>query len=161
MISFASALAGGFLGTLVLTTVLRAASELHVTRMDLPFLLGSAVTDHRTRAKVVGYILHLGMGMLFAAGYAVFFIAVGRSGWMLGALLGALHAVLAGTVLVNVLLPIVHPRMGTPETAANEVVLIEPPGFMMLNYGRNTAAVTLLAHIAYGAIIGWASTAGN
>jgi hypothetical protein len=27
---------------------------------------------------------------------------------------------------------------------------------MMLNYGRSTFAVTLLAHMAYGAIIGWA-----
>jgi hypothetical protein len=47
--------------------------------------------------------------------------------------------------------------MGTPETAANEVVLIEPPGFLMLNYGRNTFVVTIAAHVAYGAIIGWAS----
>jgi hypothetical protein len=25
----------------------------------------------------------------------------------------------------------------------------------MLNYGRNTFVVTLVAHIAYGAIVGW------
>jgi hypothetical protein len=46
--------------------------------------------------------------------------------------------------------------MGTPETAANEVALVEPPGFLMLNYGRNTFLVMLVAHIAYGAIVGWA-----
>lgn len=40
-------LAGGFVGTLVLTTVLRTASELHLTRMDLPFLLGTVVTADR------------------------------------------------------------------------------------------------------------------
>jgi len=34
------AIAGGFVGTLVLTTVLRAATELGLTRIDLPFLLG-------------------------------------------------------------------------------------------------------------------------
>ena len=38
-----SAIAGGFAGTLVLTTVLRAANELQLTRIDLPFLLGNAV----------------------------------------------------------------------------------------------------------------------
>ena len=38
------ALAGGFVGTLVLTTVLRAANELDLTRIDLPFLLGTAFT---------------------------------------------------------------------------------------------------------------------
>ena len=55
------------------------------------------------------------------------------------------------------LLPLVHPRIATPETAANDVTLIEPPGFLMLNYGRSTFAVTLLAHMAYGAMIGWAT----
>jgi len=39
-----AALVGGVAGTLVLTTLLRAASELGLTRMDLPFLLGTAVT---------------------------------------------------------------------------------------------------------------------
>ena len=38
------ALVGGVVGTLVLTSSLRAASELGLTRMDLPFLLGTAVT---------------------------------------------------------------------------------------------------------------------
>src|SRR5262249_21715723 len=52
-----SSLAGGFLGTLVLSTILRAASELGVTRMDLPFLLGTTVTDNRRRAKVYGYMI--------------------------------------------------------------------------------------------------------
>ena len=52
------------------------------------------------------------------------------------------------------LLPIVHPRMATTETAANEIALIEPPGFLMLNYGRSTFLVNLVAHIAYGAIVG-------
>jgi hypothetical protein len=57
-------------------------------------------------------------------------------------------------VLVSVLLPVVHPRMATPDTAANEITLIEPPGFLMLNYGRNTFLVTLAAHIVYGALVG-------
>ena len=53
------ALAGGFVGTLVLTTALRAANELGFTRVDLPFLLGTAVTRDRRRAKALGYLLHL------------------------------------------------------------------------------------------------------
>ena len=44
--------------------------------------------------------------------------------------------------------------MGTPETSAAEIALLEPPGFMMLNYGRNTFVVSLVAHIVYGLIIG-------
>ena len=46
------AIAGGFVGTLVLTTGLRAACELGLTRMDLPFLLGTAFTADRARIKL-------------------------------------------------------------------------------------------------------------
>jgi hypothetical protein len=152
----ASELAGGFVGTLVLTTVARAANEAGVTRMDLAFLLGTVVTENRRKAKAIGYVFHFLIGLVFAFAYGTFFVIVGRSGWALGALMGALHAFFTSTVLVNVLLPAVHPRIGTPDTAANDVTLIEPPGFLMLNYGRNTFLVTLAAHIAYGAIVGWA-----
>jgi hypothetical protein len=44
--------------------------------------------------------------------------------------------------------------MGTRFDAAGSAPLLEPPGFLLVNYGRQTALVTLLAHIAYGAIVG-------
>jgi hypothetical protein len=31
---------------------------------------------------------------------------------------------------------------------------LQPPGFMALNYGRQTPIVTIAAHVVYGAIIG-------
>jgi hypothetical protein len=147
------ALAGGFVGTLVLTTVLRTASEFHLTRMDLPFLLGTAITGDRARAKAIGYLAHFVMGQLFALGYFAVFLALGRHDWWLGALFGLGHGLFAGTVLINVLLPIVHPRMGTPLTDAGTVALLEPPGFMARNYGLRTPVVSLFAHVAYGTII--------
>jgi hypothetical protein len=150
---FGSGVAGGFIGTLVLTTILRAAGELGITRMDLPFLLGTIVTENRRRAKAIGYVFHFAVGLAFAMMYVEFFELVGRSSWWVGALLGALQAVFVSTVLVNELLPVIHPRMATTDTAANEYALLEPPGFLMRNYGRNTFLVTLVAHIAYGAII--------
>jgi hypothetical protein len=82
------------------------------------------------------------------------FRLLGWSSWWLGALFGAVHAVFVGTVIINVLLPVVHPLMGTPDTAANQAPLIEPPGFLMVNYGRNTFVVTLIAHVMFGAIVG-------
>ena len=114
------ALVGGFLGTVVLTTTLRAAGELGLTRMDLPFLLGTAVSEDRVRAKLIGYSLHFVFGLVFAVGYYAVFAAIGESGALLGALLGLLHALFAGTALVNVILPAVHPRMGTGFDAAGE-----------------------------------------
>jgi hypothetical protein len=150
-----SAIAGGALGTLVFSILVKAASEMAWTRMDLALLLGTAATDNRRTARAYGYLFHLGLGILFALAYAELFTVVGRSSWWMGALLGVLHGIFTSTILVNVLLPIVHPRMATTETAANEIALIEPPGFLMLNYGRNTFFVTLVAHVAYGAIVGW------
>ena len=154
MTPVASTLVASILGTVVLTTMVRAASELGLTRMDLAFLLGTAVTQNRRRAKVVGYVFHFVLGVLFAFAYTSVFAAVHHAGWRLGAVLGVVHALFVSTVLVNVLLPVVHPRMGTPETAANEIALIEPPGFLMMNYGRNTFVLNLVAHIVYGAILG-------
>jgi hypothetical protein len=134
--------------------MLRAATEFRLTRIDLPFLLGTIVTTDRRLAKAIGYVLHFGFGLLFALGYLWIFVSLGRSGWLLGAVLGLAHGLFAGTALVNVLLPVVHPRMGTPFTAAGSTPLLEPPGFLMLNYGRSTPLVTLVAHAAYGAIVG-------
>jgi uncharacterized membrane protein len=153
-VSVLGALAGGLLGTFVLTTVLRTASEVGLTRVDLPFLLGTAVTRDRARAKAIGYVAHFGFGLLFSLAYAAFFLVVDASGWLLGALLGLAHGLFAGTALVNVLLPVVHPRMGKPWTDARSSPLIESPGFLMLNYGAGTPVVSIIAHILYGAIVG-------
>jgi hypothetical protein len=148
------ALVGGLVGTIVLTTTLRAASELGLTRMDLPFLLGTAVTPDRARAKLIGYVLHFVSGIVFALGYWAVFAATGVSGVWIGALLGLVHALFAGTALVSVVLPVVHPRMGTGFDAAGDAPLLEPPGFMLVNYGRQTQLAMIVAHIAYGAIVG-------
>jgi hypothetical protein len=156
MIVIWSAIAGGFLGTLVLTTIVKATSELGLTRMDLALLLGTTVTENRRKARAIGYAIHFVVGPIFALVYAALFIALGHHSWWMGAIFGALHAVFTGTVLANVILPLLHPRIATTDTAANDVSLIEPPGFLMLNYGRNTFLIALVAHIAFGAIVGWA-----
>jgi hypothetical protein len=69
-------------------------------------------------------------------------------------LFGLLHALFAGTALVNLLLPLVHPRMATESTAADSAPLLEPPGFLLLNYGASTPIVMIAVHILYGAIVG-------
>lgn len=148
------ALAGGFVGTIVLTSGLRVAQELGWTRMDIPLLLGTVFTDDRDRATVIGVAVHFLNGLLFALGYYAIFRAVDQAGWLFGAALGVVHGALSGGVLVTLLLPAVHPRMGTPWSNAEETPLLEPPGFLLVNYGRRTALWTLLGHVAYGAIVG-------
>lgn len=148
------ALAGAFVGTLVLTTVLRAASELQWTRMDLPFLLGTMVAEDRRRAEWLGYVLHAAAGLVFGLVYAGIFVALGRSGWLLGALLGILHGLVAGSAIATAFVPLAHPRVGSESSAAHRPALLEPPGFLMLNYGPMTPVVGVPAHALYGALVG-------
>jgi hypothetical protein len=150
-----ASLAGGFVGTIVLTSGLRTAQELGWTRMDLALLLGTAFSAQRSKATVIGYALHFANGLLFSLVYAAIFLAVDRTGALLGAGLGLAHGLIAGGPLVNALLPAIHPRMGTPWTDCEETPLLEPPGFLLANYGRRTAVVTLALHVVYGALIGW------
>ena len=147
-------LAGGIVGTIVLTSALRVSQEMGWTRMDLPLLLGTMFSDDRSRASVIGYAVHFVNGIIFSLGYAGIFYAVGYAGWDLGLALGAVHALFAGGALVTVLLPAMHPRMGSAWTDAEETPYLEPPGFMLHNYGPATAVVTFVVHLAYGAIVG-------
>jgi hypothetical protein len=153
-VSLSGAIAGGVVGTVVLSTSLRAAQEMGWTRMDLPLLLGTVFTAHRSRASVIGYFVHFANGIAFALMYYAVFAAVGRAGWIFGAALGLVHGAFAGGALVTILLPAIHPRMGTPWSDAEETPLLEPPGFLLRNYGERTVVGNLIAHVAYGAIVG-------
>ena len=99
-------------------------------------------------------MVHLVNGVLFSLVYAAIFEASGHAGWLFGLLLGAVHAAFVGGPLMNMLLPAVHPRMGKPWTDATETPLLEPPGFLLVNYGTMTMVVTTLLHLVYGAIVG-------
>jgi hypothetical protein len=153
-VSVWGALAGGLVGGVVVAVGLELFQSLGVTRIDFPLILGSALVENRDRARAAGFAVHLVNGLLFSLVYAAIFAAVGRAGWLFGLVLGAVHAGLVGGPLMNVVLPAVHPRMGKPWTDASESPLLEPPGFLLVNYGAMTMAVTTLLHLAYGAIVG-------
>jgi hypothetical protein len=143
----------GLLATSGLTAVLIAAQMAGLTRLDLPLVLGSIVTDDPDRARVAGFFLHLGIGQGFALGYAATFALVNEASWWLGALLGLLHVAVALTVILP-LLPGVHPRMASERAGPASTAVLEPPGLLALNYGLQTPAVAVLAHLAYGILLG-------
>jgi hypothetical protein len=155
------ALAGGLIGTIVLTTGLRLAQEVGWTRMDIPLLLGTVFTPRRAQAAAIGYAIHFLNGLIFSGLYGLVFVALDEAGWLFGAALGVVHALFAGVALVNVLLPAVHPRMGKPWSDSRETPLLEPAGFLLMNYGRATVVVTLLLHVVYGAIVGASAAAAS
>jgi hypothetical protein len=153
-VSVWGALAGGAVGSIVLASGYRLAQELGLTRMDIPFLLGTLLTENRSRANVLGYAIHFANGLVVALLYAAVFAATHEASWWFGLALGAVQAGFIGGALANVLLPAIHPRMGTPWSDSKDTPLLESPGFLLFNYGRSTLAITLVLNLAYGAIVG-------
>ncbi|MGH9226868.1 MAG: hypothetical protein ACRD2W_24475 [Acidimicrobiales bacterium] len=143
----------GLISTGALTAVMIGAQLTGLTRLDLPLLLGTLLTEDPDRARVAGFFVHLGVGQGFALGYAAVFALLDRSVWWLGALLALLHVSMALTVLVP-LLAGVHPRIASPRAGPATTAVLEPPGLLALNYGLQTPLVAIVAHLAYGTLLG-------
>ncbi|HEX5369078.1 MAG TPA: hypothetical protein VFY10_06650 [Dehalococcoidia bacterium] len=142
-----------FVATLTLTTILRLGQGLGYTRIDLPMMLGTMLSADRDKAKAQGTLLHLINGWMFGAIYVTAFHSWRRSGALFGGLIGLVHGLVVLAVGLP-LLPSAHRRMATEFTGPQPTTNLEPPGFMALNYGRNTPLLTMAAHVVYGAILG-------
>ncbi|MFY9842444.1 MAG: hypothetical protein WA718_08505 [Terriglobales bacterium] len=151
--NWTSWLLSGFLATLALSTMLAASQGFGLTRMNLPYLIGTFVTPQREKAKVCGFLLHLVNGMVFSILYILVFEARHLANWWFGALLGLAHALIVLTLGMS-LMPGLHPRMASEQHGLNSNRQLEPPGFMALNYGIRTPVSVFLAHAAFGAILG-------
>jgi uncharacterized membrane protein YagU involved in acid resistance len=143
----------GFVSTVVLTTIMSASQGLGLTRISVPFLVGTIMTPNRDRAMVLGVLAHFCNGWIFAFVYGLAFESWRHSTWWLGALIGLVHAVFVLAVLMPVL-PGLHPRMVSEYFGPAPNRRLQPPGFFALNYGYRTPIVTLLGHLAYGATLG-------
>lgn len=149
----ASVLLWGFVATIVLTTVMSLSQGLGLSRMGIPFLLGSMVTPDRGRARVIGFMMHFMNGWVFAFVYVLAFESWGRATIWHGAGIGLVHALFVLGAAMPIL-PGMHPRMATEERGPEPTRQLQPPGFFALNYGRRTPVATVLAHLAYGAVLG-------
>ena len=81
----------GFVATVVLTGIMVASQLLGLSRMHLPLILGTIFVGDPDRARVVGFLIHLVNGQIFALLYAGAFALIGRASWWLGALFGLVH----------------------------------------------------------------------
>jgi uncharacterized membrane protein len=151
--NIASILLWGFVGTVSLTSIMAASQGLGLTRMSIPYLLGTMLTPNRDRAMLVGFAFHVMNGWIFAMIYASAFESWGQASWWQGAGIGLVHSLFVILAGMN-LLPAMHPRMANEQQGPSPTRQLQPPGFLALNYGRRTPFVTVLAHLVYGAIIG-------
>jgi uncharacterized membrane protein YagU involved in acid resistance len=151
--SWWSWLVWGFASTVVLTTLMSGSQGLGMTRMNIPYMLGTMFTPNRDRAKLVGNGVHLLNGLVFSFIYVAAFHVWGGPSWWKGALIGLVHA---GFVLAVGMpaLPGLHPRMASERRGPTVVRQLEPPGFLALHYGARTPVSVVLAHLAFGLILG-------
>jgi uncharacterized membrane protein YagU involved in acid resistance len=152
-VNWKSSVLWGFVGTMFLTGLMSGTQALGLTRMSLPFNLGTMFTPDRDRAKLVGFGVHLVNGWWLALIYAAAFQSWRRATWWLGLGAGLVHALFVLSVVMP-LLPGLHPRMAGEQRGPEPTRQLEPPGFLALNYGRRTPQSMLIAHLVYGTILG-------
>jgi hypothetical protein len=152
-INLSSILLWGLAATVVLTIMLSASQGLGMSRMSIPYVLGTLFTASKDKAMAVGTVIHMLFGWAFALFYAAVFESWGQSNVLLGAVLGLVHGLFVCVVALPIL-PALHPRMAGEQRGPTPTRQLQPPGFFGLHYGRQTPMVILLAHVAYGAILG-------
>jgi hypothetical protein len=143
----------GFAASVILLTTTIAGQSLGLTRIDIPFILGTMFTTNRDRAKVLGVAMHIANGWIFAFVYGLFFESIDFASWWFGALIGTVQGIFVVVVLLPIL-PGFHPRMVSDYRGPEPTRLLEPPGFLASNYGRWTPVVTIAAHTLYGLVLG-------
>jgi hypothetical protein len=143
----------GFASTVVLTTLMATSQGLGLTRISLPYMLGTMFTPSRDRAKVVGFGVHLVNGWIFSLFYVWTFHSTGHATWWMGAIVGFVHASFVLTAGMR-FLPGLHPRMASEKQGSTAVRQLEPPGLLAINYGFQTPIATLVAHMIFGTILG-------
>lgn len=151
--NWASWLLWGFIATLALSILLSGSQGLGLTRMNVPYMIGTMLTPDRSRAKLYGFFLHLLNGWIFSLLYVLIFQSLNQANWWIGAAIGVCQAMLV-LVLGMSLMPGLHPRMASEQHGPSASRMLEPPGFMALNYGLRTPVFILLAHFVFGAILG-------
>lgn len=146
MSALGSAAAGGVAGAAVMMGSLYAGRAVGLMDADFARYQGCMLLRRAdSRAELVGWGCHLGMGAVLGLGHAAGYEVLGvEPGWRSGALLGLAHGVGAGAAL---------PAMD----AANPCVrsgALDGFGAFAKRRGALMVAGFLVGHVVYGAIVG-------
>jgi len=152
--TLAHSLLPSFAATVLFTGIEAGSQAVRLTRMSLPYLLGTIFTPAREKAKLIGFFVHLLNGQLFAFLYMALFDRLGGAGVVRGLVLGCCHAFVVLTVILP-LMPGLHPRMASEHSGPVATKRLEPPGAFGLNYGFATPVFVVLGHAVFGALLGY------
>jgi hypothetical protein len=138
------ALIAGFVATLVFTAVLMMAPKMGMPRMDIVDLLGSMFSANSN--LILGWIMHLMMGMVFALIYAFLWSSgIGAATWTSGLIFGAVHWLVVGVMMA--VIPLMH--------AGIKSGAVKAPGMWMTGNGGGMMAFMggLVGHMIFGVIV--------
>ncbi len=137
-----SAVISGILGTLAISMVMAAAPMMGMPKMDIVDMLSTMFGKPN---RVLGWMMHLMMGVVFALIYAFLWsIGIGSPGWISGLIFGSAHWLVVG--LMMAVIPIVHAGIKSGD--------VEAPGLWMINQGGMLSFVGgLMGHIVFGLVV--------
>ena len=98
-VNFVSALKAGIIGSVIMTIIMYSLPLIGLPRMDIMAALGS-VFPFEISPYIPGFLLHFGIGIALALGYAVFFFGwLPGPNWLKGAVFSLLPWLFAITLL--------------------------------------------------------------
>lgn len=138
-----SAVIAGVVASLVFSLVLMMAPKMGMPKMGIVSLLGSMFSPQTN--LVVGWMMHLMMGIVFALIYAFLWsLGIGAPTWVGGLVFGAVQWLIVG--LVMGMIPMMH--------AGIKSGAVKAPGLWMTNNGGLMAFMGgLVGHMIFGIVI--------
>ncbi|MBI3167828.1 MAG: hypothetical protein HYZ22_05080 [Chloroflexi bacterium] len=138
-----SAVIAGVVASLVFSMVLAMAPKMGMPKMDIVSLLGSMFSAKSN--LVLGWMMHLMMGVVFALIYAFLWSAgIGGATWVGGLIFGTVQSLVVGMIMG--MIPMMH--VGIKSGA------VKAPGLWMTNNGGAMAFMGgLVGHMIFGAVI--------
>jgi len=141
-VNLLNAVISGILGTLAISMVMAVAPKMGMPKMDIVDMLSTMFGKPN---RVLGWMMHLMMGVVFALAYAFLWsIGIGSDGWLSGLIFGAGHWMIVG--LMMGLIPIMHAGIKNGD--------VEAPGLWMTNQGGMLSFVGgLMGHMVFGLVV--------
>ena len=137
-----SAVIAGIAGTIAISMVMGLAPMMGMPKMDIVDMLSTMFGKPN---KVLGWMMHLMMGVVFALIYAFLWSrGFGSSNWLFGLIFGVVHWLIVGVIMA--MIPMMHVGIKNGD--------VEAPGMWMTNQGGILAFVGgLMGHMVFGLVV--------
>ncbi len=141
--NFVAAIVAGLSGTIVITIIMALGPKMGMPKMDMPGMLGSMFGAPGNR--MMGLVMHLMMGSIFAIIYAFLWDAgYGSATLGSGALFGVVHFLIVGMAMG--MMPLMHAGIKSGD--------VPDPGFFMLKNGGLMGFMGgLVGHVIFGLVV--------